>query len=99
MAVIDDEEEAVIGVKVLHNAPHPNLANKGLGKYLLFIILKFLTLFIVIAVVPTDEEQKALKDGPSIAELQKKKKEAAKKKPKTCRDPNAFNTYIYRVMK
>ena len=56
MAVIDDEEEAVIGVKVLHNAPHPNLANKGLGKYLLFIILKLLTLFIVIAVVPTDEE-------------------------------------------
>ena len=51
-----------------------------------------------IAVVPTDEEQKVA-EGPTIAELQKKKKEAAKKKPRTCRDPEAFNTYIFRVLK
>ena len=48
--------------------------------------------------MPTDEETK-IESGPTIAELQKKKKEAAKKKPKTCRDPAAFNTYVYRVLK
>ena len=88
----------VIGVKVLHNAPAPDQARK-LGKSLSVVKANMLTHFIVVAVVPTDEEQKAIKDGPSIGELQKKKKEAAKRKPKTCRDASAFNTYIFRVMK
>ena len=30
----DTEEEEVIGVKVVHNAPDPRLANKNLGKCL-----------------------------------------------------------------
>ena len=49
--------------------------------------------------VSTDEDRKAQEEGPTVAELQKKKKAAAAKKPKTCRDPNAFNTYIFRVLK
>ena len=47
--------------------------------------------------VRTDEESKI--EGPSVGELQKKKKAAASKRPKTCRDPGAFNTYIFRVLK
>ena len=47
--------------------------------------------------VRTDEEKKS--DMPTVGELQKKKKAAASKRPKTCRDPNAFNTYIFRVLK
>ena len=47
--------------------------------------------------MPTDEEMKIA--GPTVGELQKKKKESAKKRPRTCRDPNAFNTYIFRVLK
>ena len=47
--------------------------------------------------VPTDEEQKAIKDGPTVGELLKKKK--ANKKARTSRDPKAFNTYIFRVLK
>ena len=35
---IEDEEE-VIGVKVLHNAPHPLHANKNLGKWPTRILL------------------------------------------------------------
>ena len=50
-----------------------------------------------LAIVPTDEENKIA--GPTVGELQKKKKAAATKRPKTCRDPGAFNTYIYRVLK
>mmetsp|Transcript_945 Transcript_945/g.1297 ORF Transcript_945/g.1297 Transcript_945/m.1297 type:complete len:121 (+) Transcript_945:228-590(+) len=34
-----------------------------------------------------------------MAELHRKKKEAQKKKPKSHRDPQAFNLYIHRVMK
>ena len=50
-----------------------------------------------VAVVPTDEEQKAIKDGPTVGELLKKKK--ANKKARSSRDPKAFNTYIFRVLK
>ena len=38
-------------------------------------------------------------DGPTEAQLREKKKAAAKVKPKTCRDPQAFSPYIYRVLK
>ena len=47
--------------------------------------------------VPTDEEQKAIKDGPTVGELLKKKK--ANNKARSSRDPKAFNTYIFRVLK
>ena len=49
--------------------------------------------------MPTNEEMKEGLAGQSIAELQKKKKLSAKTKPKSARDPNAFNLYIYRVLK
>ena len=50
--------------------------------------------------VPTDEERKQMLEMPAaVAELLKKKKAASGKKPKTCRDANAFNTYIFRVLK
>ena len=51
----------------------------------------------MLASVRTDEEAKIA--GPTVGELQKKKKAAAVKRPKKCRDPNAFNTYIFRVLK
>ena len=47
--------------------------------------------------VPTEEEK--INAGPTVTELLEKKKAAAKKKPKSCRDANAFNTYIFRVLK
>ena len=76
--------------------PDPRLANQNLGKFL--TLLANLSFFI--AVVPTDEERKMMLEMPGqVAELQKKKKAAAKTKPKTCRSENAFNTYIFRVLK
>ena len=47
--------------------------------------------------VHTEEEKTNV--GPTVTELLQKKKAAAKKKPKNCRDANAFNTYIFRVLK
>ena len=48
--------------------------------------------------LPPMEEAKAEPEGPSIAELQKKKS-AASKKAATAEGEGAFNLYIYRVMK
>ena len=52
-----------------------------------------------VAVVATDEERKAIQAGPTVTELRKKQKEAQKHKPRTCRDQDAFKTYIFRVLK
>ena len=51
----------------------------------------------MLASVRTDEEAKIA--GPTVGELQQKKKAAAVRRAKKCRDPNAFNTYIFRVLK
>ena len=82
------------------------MANKNLGKSQStvhsivenIINLPSLTLInFMLASVRTDEEAKIA--GPTVGELQQKKKAAAVRRAKKCRDPNAFNTYIFRVLK
>ena len=99
---LEEEKDEAIGVKVIHNAPDPRNANVNLGKYkcskkILSNKNELDLNVIFLAVVPTDEEKKI--GGPSVGELQKKKKAAAGKKARNCRDPAAFNTYIFRVLK
>ena len=60
---VEEQKHEAIGVKVIHNAPDPRSANISLGKY----HQSSLTLKILSAVVPTDEEKKV--GGPTITEL------------------------------